>query len=218
MAEVLKDLSAPAITSAIETSVQAEWVSLGRGAPDGEVHESPEATRVVTGIPHPLCNNVTKFQFGPGEADTQIEATLAYFSSRKAPMSWWLGPSARPADLGKRLEAHGVTHRVDMPGMAVDLEAVNEHLATPSGLTIEHVEGNRMLERWVHIVAIGFGLPESTEERVFGMFAGAGFGQDQPWRHYLALLNGEPVAISSLFLGAGVAGIYIVGTVPEARR
>ena len=37
-------------------------------------------------------------------------------------------------------------------------------------------------------------------------------------RSYLAVLNGQAVGTSQLFLSAGVAGIYSVTCLPEARR
>ena len=45
-----------------------------------------------------------------------------------------------------------------------------------------------------------------------------GFGEGHQWRHYLGRIYGKSVASSSVFFGAGVAGIYMVGTLPEARR
>jgi len=41
---------------------------------------------------------------------------------------------------------------------------------------------------------------------------------DGPLHHYLGRLSGEPVAISTLFLGAGAAVVYFVFTIEQARR
>ena len=44
-----------------------------------------------------------------------------------------------------------------------------------------------------------------------------GLGARSPFRHFLARVNGEPAATCSLFLGAGVAGIYDVRHAAGAR-
>jgi GNAT superfamily N-acetyltransferase len=38
-----------------------------------------------------------------------------------------------------------------------------------------------------------------------------------PFPHYVALLDGKPVATSMLFLGGGSAGLYHLGTIAAAR-
>jgi GNAT superfamily N-acetyltransferase len=50
------------------------------------------------------------------------------------------------------------------------------------------------------------------------MYRQIGLGDQTLWRHYLGRVHGEPVATTTLFLGAGVAGIYFVFTLPAARR
>ena len=73
-----------------------------------------------------------------------------------------------------------------------------------------------MLKQWIHVTSLGFGIPENSEGRFFELFADLPF--EIPVRSYLAILNGQPVGTSQLFLSAGVAGIYNVTCLPEARH
>lgn len=51
-----------------------------------------------------------------------------------------------------------------------------------------------------------------------GVYRKTGFGDAVPWRHYIAYLGDAPVGTSTIFAAGGVAGVYFVMTVPEARR
>ena len=100
--------------------------------------------------------------------------------------------------------------------MAADLLALHEDLPIPSHLTIERVDGTEALEKWAYASIIGFGLPETYVDAWFDLFTGLEFHPQL--RNYIGMLDGEPVSTTELFLAAGVAGIYVVTTVPNARR
>jgi hypothetical protein len=44
-----------------------------------------------------------------------------------------------------------------------------------------------------------------------------GMGTSKTLRHYIGHLDGELVATSTILLSDGVAGLYMVATMPEAR-
>jgi GNAT superfamily N-acetyltransferase len=102
--------------------------------------------------------------------------------------------------------------------MAVDLLALNEDLPQPSDLEIEHVRDVETLKKFGHAADIGFGIPDFVGKAILDIEASLGFEHHLPRHHYVGLLKGEPVATSTLLLGAGVAGIYTVATIPKARR
>jgi len=212
----LKDPSTPALVKAIKGN-RFEWYGyLGR-SPKAELHDSPNLTWLITGVPFPLMNTVIRTQVTRDNVDEVIEKTVAHFKSKNVTsFSWWTEPGTQPKDLGKYLVAYGFTYTEGPPGMAVDLSKLNEDFITPSGLTVKSVGDAGALRKWVHTLIIGFGLPDVGEKAFFDLLIGLGF--DLPLNNYIGFLNGEPVAVAELFLGAGVAGIYGVVTAPEARR
>ena len=216
MSDILHDLSVSALVAAIKAS-PIEWRrTLGR-SPTVEFYDSPGVTWLLTGLPTPSLNTVLLAQVEPEDVDEIIDRTRAHFESRGVTtVSWWIHPDTQPADLGLHLVDHGLTYREGAPGMAVDLLALNEDLPTPAGLAIKLVEDTTALKQWAYASILGFGLDETYVDPWFDLFAALGF--DLPLRNYLGILNGKPVATSQLLLGAGVAGIYVVATLPGARR
>ena len=216
MGDILTDPAAPSLVGAIRANMR-EWLRYIGSSPQAELHEGPELTWLLTGTPTPTLNTVLRTDADPGNVDVLIESTLAHFRAKDAPrFSWWVGPDTNPADLGQHLADHGLTYWEGSAGMAADLLELSEDSPAPADLEIEHVQDRDTLTRWAHAAFIGLGLPEAGIGSGVELFAGLGY--DLPLRSYLGTLHGKTVATSQLFLGAGVAGIYIVATIPDARR
>ena len=122
-------------------------------------------------------------------------------------------------NLGTYLEAHGlVNEEGNSPGMAVDLQALNETLDRPPRLELELVNDADSLRKWSEVLIAAAPMPEFVAKPMFDFFSTLGFGKASRVRNYYGRLNGEVIATASLFLGAGVAGVYNVATLPKARR
>ena len=102
--------------------------------------------------------------------------------------------------------------------MAIDLLKLNKQFQPLPELTIKTVDDPESLRTWSNVLAKGFDMPGFAGKAFFNFYSSAGLGTHSPVRHYIGWLDGEPVATSSLFFGAGVAGIYNLATIPSARR
>jgi ribosomal protein S18 acetylase RimI-like enzyme len=85
-------------------------------------------------------------------------------------------------------------------------------------MTVDPVEDAASLAHWSRVLCDSFGAPRSFGDAFAELATTIGLGPESPFRHFLGYANGEPVATCSLFLGAGVAGIYDVSTLPELRK
>lgn len=214
MNDVLTDLSATALAAAIKSNLCEFFRSFQQSAA-ADFFEGSNLIRWRTPVLHPWFNGVVSIQPPASDAAQEIEETLAYFESHHVPgITWWLGPHLQTTAWDGLLLTHGLQFMSGSPGMAVTLAQL-EPMPLPTGLSIRRVENLEMLKEWTHIFVAGYGLPAAWESSLFDLVAGMGF--DRGWLNSLGYWHGKPVATSSLFLGAGVAGIYNVATIVEAR-
>lgn len=187
----------------------------GRG-PGCELHEEPDLSWFVTGIPHPLFNGVMRADLAPDRVDARIEDMTAEFRRRRIPLEWTTGSRTRPADLGRRLMARGFEHTLDVPGMAIDLRELPEE-RPPRGLTITLARTRQDLKACLRIALTTFEIPDAYIPRLLDIEEGMPHDERALAQHFLGRVDGRPVATSELYLAAGVAGLYFVGTLAQSR-
>ena len=210
----LRRFSLPEVIAANEDNIAEAYAALYSGWDEALSHDGRDVVWGLTRIPSAMINNATRVRFLEEQAGDALDAIIAEANARRVPMRWWLGPGTKPADTGKRLELRGFSH-VQLTGMAIRLASFQAPSIEPI-LHVERVRDARQLQAWCTVLATGFSVPQMAAD-AFGR-AFATIGLDSPyWHLYLAYLDGAPVAASSMYLGANVAGIYNVATLPKAR-
>ena len=205
----------------VKTVIRANWENyhycLGR-SPAVELSVGKYLTWLVTNMPDHFLNLVVCTEVPSEGMDELVENALNHFRSLHIKKVSWLTEEGLPASEIKRcLEHNGLRFSESFAiEMAADLMTIRDDFVRPANLRIVPVEGEETLRTWIHIASIGFDVPAELESTWFEFFAEAACAY--PFRSYLALLDGKPVATSQLFTSAGVAGIYNVTCLPEARR
>lgn len=191
-----------------------QWVRFKGRLPDVELHCDDDAVWTLS-ISGDEPNQVCSTRFKPESADARISEILGYYRYHLRAANWWVGPGATPEDLGNRLRDHGLRCRKHVPGMAVDLRAFDATLPTPHRLVVDAIEDLSVFQKFEH-PSIG---PISTPRRAARLDRDIRLARLKPRhaRYLMASLDGEPLGIATLFLGADVAGIYELAVIPRAR-
>jgi GNAT superfamily N-acetyltransferase len=203
------------LARAVEDNEAAFLLALGR-AGGGVERKDAEIHWTVGGAPIAYHNCVVRADLRAGRADMAIEEFMALLRERGVPGSWHVGPSMRPPDLAERLVAHGFDGGPE-PGMAIQLDT-HSAVDPVASLHIDRVVRDDDLEAYAGVLSLGFGEGPKEATWVREMFSRIGLGDNVPWRHYLASIDGVAAATVSLFFAANVAGVYFVCTAPDFRR
>jgi GNAT superfamily N-acetyltransferase len=224
---IRSDLSPEALVAAILDDFRVS-ATRRRALPGEQVLDRPAILAGRCDVSSPDVNHVVRARFGGADepdVDAAIDSAIGFFAGR--PFLWWIGPDDEPADLADRLAARGLDFLDVVPGMAMDLaELADEHEASPPAeLSIAPVLDRADLDAFHGVVTHGFPEDWTDESAVRAVMAGTAttaaetayrepFGVPTRW---LGRVDGRPVTTTRLHLGAGVAGVYTVVTVADAR-
>ncbi len=207
------------LQAAVEANFAEEMACFGRGLPGATFHQDEELTWFLTGPKGPNGVLLTAFTHtNDAHIHTRITETLDMFKFKHVQeIGWRVGPTAYPSDLSSYLQAHGLIHRATMTCMLLETANVLPEPTMPPELVIEEVADEETLKVKCDVERRGFGSTEAMAQKYYQSYIHSGFGTGTAWHHYIGWLNDKPVVVATLLLHKGVAGIYGLTTVEEAR-
>jgi GNAT superfamily N-acetyltransferase len=213
---MIKDCSDPGLEKALE-QILYDFFKPWSKAPQVNIHETENLKRLTTRINHPVWNGVFLSQLAEENVDEKIMENIEYFKKLQLPWCWFIGPSSRPLDLKKRINEYGLTNEFLMPGMALELDSMNDDFTIPLGFTVKQVNNLGLLREFVNVVTNVMALFREHPYEFYLYEAMAVFDDEKPKIDYVGYLDGVPVATSTLICSETVAGVNIICTLPEAR-
>ena len=221
MDTMLNTLEDSRLIAALEANLEEEMLCFGRGLAGAEIYHDGEIEGFFTGRGH--LNGILRTHLHTTEPDAivaRIKAVKQYFRAQEvASMGWSIGQDCQPANLALLLQQQDFHQLADENvGMALAIEAIQAEDTTVEGLEIREIEDLEELKILRQLEIAGFGSSEELAQNYYEMYAGVGFGRGTVWRHFCGWYQGQAVASTSLLFHAGVAGLYGVATIPEARR
>ena len=174
-----------------------------------------------TGLPVPLLNLALSKGYPAGVTEREIEADITrvkqFFSERKVPWYWWLGPNPHPSNMKAYLEKQGlVCDRAPLPAMLAQLPG--KKVTIDPEIIVWEAGGKEELQIASKIRRVAFRFPENTAVTYFEDMQ-TDWLQSERAKLYLARKgNGPPASICAMIKGAGLPGVYVMATLPAWER
>lgn len=214
---ILQQAENPEVVRAMEDNLIA-FIMYCSCIPGTQTSHNDDHIAALTGIPQPSLNVIMRIRMNEQHIAKRIAEAMAPFKERQVPMLWWIFPDTQPTNLGIHLSQSNLHFNGTEPGMALELSQLPTSLSLVENFSIEEVQSREALQEWIQVSSSAFSGDAVTFDSDYGRFEQClGWGKHLPYRRFLGRLDGEAVATSALFMGAGVAGLYSVGTLPHAR-
>jgi ribosomal protein S18 acetylase RimI-like enzyme len=200
------------LLESLEANLHGHVAFVQRQLPSMLVDDREDLLLVDSRLPTDAFNKILRARLREADADRRIAEAVSHFRTAGRPFAWWVGPCSRPLDLERRLEQHGLRAAEFELGMAAACSDLPARLDLPAGLEIRRVRTPAELADFAVVVA-----GDPPEPGIVDFFLSAGpavLEENSPMQLFIGYLEGQAVASSELSLGADIAGIYGVSTLP----
>jgi GNAT superfamily N-acetyltransferase len=198
----------PRLIEAADKNFIGSYRKLVEHSPGGEAREFRGVFAFLTGLPIGMFNGCIVAR---PAAPEDVTAALGWVAERDVPYRLWIHEELIEG-LAHNMREQGMEQAAwHMPEMV--LEQPPELPARAPGVTVRSVSDGRSLDAFRQ-VSIEDGTSEYVARRLFS----DAFAADQDVGLVVASLDGRAVGTSLAIRTGGVAGVYAVGTVADARR
>lgn len=192
--------------------VEIHWLS-NREGPRPRRKEWAGATAVASDLPADLANSL--FVHAPiADVSGLISEATTFF---RHSLVWRITvPGSLRGSVGPAALAAGMRAAETVPRMF--LYPIPPAPTGPAGLTVRRVSTARELREFCSAAGRGFGIPPWLLRLSMRQLPTAVAPGAPTIRRFVGHVDGSPVATSAQVTTEGVAGIFFVTTIPEARR
>jgi GNAT superfamily N-acetyltransferase len=205
---------APELAQIVE-DVHAEYFAHLAAVSGLEVHLDPDiAWKVSPAAAWSNCG--VRIRFSGAKIKARLDQILARYHANGRGAGFWVGPAATPADLEALLKSRALHCRKYFPAMYCDLGKMRAPQQPRDPVRCEIVTDYGIFRRHPH-PSLG---RISTAIRRFGFAAQCRLAELTPrcsW-DFAAMLDGVPVGIGTVFIGAHHAGVFDVGVLESFRN
>lgn len=180
-----------------------------------------DCVRVITGLPVGFLNLVTWSDFPPAATSSRVEeitASIRLLLGQNARVCEWgvLASQPHQDELREALLKAGWRYGYEDVGMTFQMSPeyqCEEH----NSFKLRRVRTAEQVAEWLIPFMEAFWIPSICRPYLQRAFTLTAEAENHPFRHFLMYENGRPVTAGSIQFRYGVAVIYNITTIPEAR-
>ena len=183
--------------------------------PSAAIEAGPDWLFGAGSASHPVISNAAFRRDDDVDGEDFVARALEFFAARDRRFSIWLR-AERDADddLAAAAEAAGFQAVYEMPEMLLDAPLATE--APPAGAELRRLTDPEQVPDFWRVAKAAYASNGFPPEVFAGYTRHEGL-LDESVAAFVAYLDGEPASIAMTIVNNGIAGIYWVGSLEQAR-